>query len=123
MINSIFDNQLNILNTEFKGDITKDELLDYLIDFKENTYSQKNLKSIVDTTNASYKFSFKDLNEINTAKNESIKSYDTVLVAVIINNPVTAAISTLFAAIANTEHYKHKAFSTHEAALMWISSF
>ena len=123
MISSTFNNQLNILMTEFKGGITKEAISNYLTEFRENNYSQKKLKSIVDATNASYEFSFKDLSDLNKIKNKSLESYDMVIIAVIINSPATAAISMLFSAIANTKRYKYRVFSTYEAALFWVNSF
>ncbi len=123
MIVSTYNSQLKILMTEFKGEITAKEVVDYLITFKENNDYPRKLKSIVDATNASFKFSFKNLKGFNKAKTESLENYDIVISAIIINNPATAAISTLYGAIANNRKHKYKVFSTHEAALIWTDSF
>ena len=42
MITSIFNNDLKILMTEFKGDVTSRDILDYLIAFKNMIVTQKN---------------------------------------------------------------------------------
>ena len=123
MISSTFNKQLKILKTEFKGDITADDIIGYLIAFKENSNYPRKLKSIVDATNASFKFSFKDLKAFNKEKNKSLENYDIVISAIIINSPATAAISTLYGAVANSKRYKYKVFSTPEAALTWVNTF
>jgi len=123
MINPTFNKQSNILETKFKSDIYAKDILDYIIAFKDNTSYPRKLKGIIDARDAAFKFSFRDLRSFNDAKTESLKSYDIVIFAILINSPATAAISTLYEAIANNEKYKFKVFSTEEAAIIWIKSF
>lgn len=123
MITSTFNNELQILETEFNGDITAKAILDYLIAFKENNTYPRKLKSIIDTTRASIKFSYKDLKSFNEEKNKSLENYNIVFSAIIINSPSKAALGTLYGAMANNKKYTYKLFSTHEAALFWINSF
>lgn len=123
MISLTFNEQLNLLETKFDANIYAKDILDYIIAFKNNTSYPRKLKGIIDARNASFKFSFRDLQPFNEAKNESLKSYDIVVFAILINSSATAAISTLYEAIANNEKYKFKVFSTQEAALIWVKSF
>lgn len=123
MITSIFNNTLNILETEFKDDISADDVLDYITDFKENKVYPRKLKKIIIATNARFNFSFKDLQKFDDGKNESIKSYETVMTAIIVANPETAAITSLYESIAASDNYKFNIFSSREAALFWLDSF
>jgi len=123
MITSNFNDELQILETAFNGVITADDVLDYLTEFKENSNYPRKLKSLTNATHASFKFSFRELSSFNKQKNKSLKKYDIVISAIIIDRPATAAISTLYGAIANNKKYKFKVFSTQEAALIWIGSF
>lgn len=123
MITSTFNNELSILETEFKGPISRKEIIDYLSSFNKKKCYPKILKTIIDATEASAKFSFADIQAFNKEKNKFVDNYDLLISAVIINNPSTAAIGTLYGAIASNHKYKYKVFSTHEAALFWINSF
>ncbi|MDG1729604.1 MAG: hypothetical protein P8K68_07275 [Algibacter sp.] len=123
MITLTFNEHLDLLKTKFKADIYAKDILDYIIAFKNNTTYPRKLKGIIDARDSSFKFSFRDLKSFNDAKTESLKSYDIVIFAILINSPATAAISTLYEAIANNEKYKFKVFSTEEAALIWVKGF
>lgn len=123
MINSTFNHKLNILETEFKNMVTGEEVLEYLKSFKYNTTFPRQLRTIVDATNASFSFSYKSLKQFNSAKIESLKNYNIVVTAVVISNPATAAISTLYGAIARDKKYKYKVFTTQSAAIKWIESY
>ncbi|GAA4235161.1 hypothetical protein GCM10022291_16330 [Postechiella marina] len=123
MISSTFKPKLNILQTEFKNVVTSQEVLEYLKSFKDNTTYPRQLRTIVDATNASFSFSYKSLKQFNSARIESLKNYNIVVTAVVISNPATAAISTLYGAIARGKKYKYKVFSTRSAALKWIESY
>ncbi|WP_308991489.1 hypothetical protein QLS71_005595 [Mariniflexile litorale] len=123
MIASTFNYESNILETEFNNDISSKDVIDYISNFKKNTAYPRKLKSIVIATDANFKFSFKDLKSFNDVKIESLKSYEIVMVAIIVSSPLTAALSTLYEAIANNKKYKFKVFSTREAAQFWLDSF
>lgn len=123
MIQSYFNEDLQILKTTFSGNITAADITEYLIEFKDNNAYPRKLRIITDTKGAIFNFSFKDLKTFNREKNKSLKNYNIVISAIIINSPAAAALSTLYGAIANNKKYKFKVFSTHEAALMWVESF
>ena len=123
MIFSVLNKESNILKTTFKGDIYPNEILDYINSFKDNTNYPRKLKSIIIATNTNFKFSFEDLKAINNAKIEALKNYDFVATSIIIDNSLTAAISTLYQDMAVNKKYKFKVFSTHKAALLWLDTF
>ena len=122
MIHSTFNEELKILETKFKADINASDILNYIKAFKDNTSYPRKLKGIIDAENAIFNFSFKDLKSFNDEKTKSLESYEVVAMAIIINNSATAAISTLYEAIANNKKYKFKVFSTLDAASAWMKS-
>ncbi|ALJ03681.1 hypothetical protein APS56_00300 [Pseudalgibacter alginicilyticus] len=123
MINSIFNTETNILETEFINDITALQVINYIVAFKDNTSYPRKLKSVIDATQATFKFSFRDLKSFNAAKANSLVNYDSVMIAIIISNSTTAALSVLYEAIANNKKYKFKVFSSEEGAINWLESF
>ncbi|MCL5127503.1 hypothetical protein [Algibacter sp. L4_22] len=123
MIRSVFNHELNILETQFKDEVGMQDIVDYLLSFKEKTSYPRQLRTMVDARDATLTFSYKALKSFNKAKVESLKSYTIVVSAVVINSPTTAAISTLYGAIARNKKYKYKVFSTHEAAVGWLEGF
>lgn len=123
MITSVFDSESNILETEFKNDVDAVDILLYLQEFEVNTFYPRKLKTLVTATDADFKFTIKDLKSFNQVKNQSLKQYELVVSAIIINNPVAAALSTVYSTLANNKKYKFKVFSTREAALVWLNSF
>ncbi|WP_445735703.1 hypothetical protein [Mariniflexile sp.] len=123
MINSTFNEQSQILETEFKADINAEEVLDYIKSFKDNTSYPRKLKGIIDARNATFNFSFRDIEFFNDENNKTLESYEIAIFAIIIDSPETAALSTLYETIAINEKYEFKVFSTYEAALLWIKGF
>lgn len=123
MINSFFNEELKIVETEFKDNISEQEVLEYLNAFTENTSYPRHLKTLADTSLAKFSFSYRSLKAFNQAKVKSLEHYDIVMTAVIVNSPATAAIATLYQAIARGKKYKYKVFSTREAAIDWLNSY
>ncbi|KJD35291.1 hypothetical protein PW52_11540 [Tamlana sedimentorum] len=122
MITSEFNEQTNILETELNGEVDAVDVLLYLNEFKSNKALPRKLKTLVTGNRVKFKFSVKDLKDFNDVKNQSLQQYTTVASAVVINNPIGAALSTIYGAIANNEKYKYKVFSTREAALLWLNN-
>ncbi|MDN3665277.1 hypothetical protein ACFFU1_03475 [Algibacter miyuki] len=123
MIHSVYNHQTQILETEFKDVVSTKDLVRYLLHFKSNKLYPRQLRSIVDATDVVVTFTFKDLQLCNQAKTKSLEDYAFVASAVVISNPATAAISTLYGAIAQNKKYKYKVFSTRSAALSWLDGF
>ena len=120
MIHSVFNDKLSILETNFINYISEQDIIDYLLAFKNTPNYPRVVRTLVDTRNASFSFSYKSIKAFNKAKTESLVHYTIVASAVIINNPAKAAISTLYGLIANNKQYKYKVFSTKKAAISWL---
>lgn len=123
MIHSVFNDTLNILETEFKESVSMQDIIDYLLAFKTNTSYPRKLRTLVDARDASFSFSYKAIKAFNKAKTESLECYNMVASAVVINSPATAAICTMYGMIANNKKYKYKVFSTRDAAIAWLQGF
>lgn len=123
MIHSAYNKELNIVETQFKEEVSMHDIVDYLLAFKDETSYPRQLRTLIDARDATFSFSYKALKSFNKAKTESLKQYTIVVSAVVINSPATAAISTLYGAIARNKKYKYKVFSTHEAAISWLQGF
>jgi len=123
MINSFFNEELQIVESIFKGDISEQDVLEYLNAFNENKTYPRHLKTLADTSLAKFSFSYRSLKAFNQAKTASLENYTIVITAVIVNSPATAAIATLYQSIAKNKKYKYKVFSTQEAAIDWLDSF
>ena len=123
MIHSVYNEELKILETQFKDDVSMHDIVGYLKSFQEKTSYPRQLRTMVDARDATFSFSYKALKSFNKVKTESLKYYTIVVSAVVINSPATAAISTLYGAIARNKKYKYKVFSTHEAAVSWLEGF
>jgi hypothetical protein len=123
MINSTFNNQSKILETHFKNDVYLNDVLDYILSTMENTTYPRTLKILTDAQEVKFKFTVSDLKAISNESNKSLKHYDTIIDAIVINSPEAAAITTLYQAISKNESYHFEVFSTKEAALNWLRTF
>lgn len=123
MIKSTFNNDLNILESQFKNDVYLNEIVEYIIATKENKTYPRTLKILTNAQQASFKFSVNDLNTIINENNKSLEEYDAIIDAIIIDSPQTAALTVLYQELAKNKKYFFSVFSTHEAALFWLENF
>lgn len=61
-----------------------------------------------------------DLNLITKENNESLKHYDSIVDAMIVDNPRDMAITMLYQLVYKTSKYAFKLFSTIEHAQKWL---
>ncbi|MDO6760563.1 hypothetical protein Q4566_10165 [Tamlana sp. 2_MG-2023] len=123
MIKTKFNNELQILEITFTGEIHASDVCHFISSFKKNKSYPKKLKGIITATETVFKFSIPDLSTFDRAKSASLENCDLVVMAIIINNASTAAMSTLFQIQANNKDFKFNVFSTREAAKFWLDSY
>lgn len=123
MITYAFNKQKNILESQFKEDVSLTEIVDYIRATKDNDSYPRTLKILTDAKYANFNFSVHDLNTLIIENKKSLEKYDTIIDAIIIDGPKTAALSVLYQELAKSKKYFFNVFSTHEAALNWLNDF
>lgn len=120
MVVEKFNAKTAILETEFKGEVTLLEVVNYIIRTKENKMYPRTLKIFTDSSQAIFNFSIQDLNTIMEENLKSLMNYDCIIDAIIVDNPKNTVLTMLYAELTKTNKYKFKIFSTKEAALNWL---
>lgn len=120
MIEYKFNTESNILEANYIGEVTCDEVINYIQTTKNNHQLPRVLKIISDTRNGLFNFSISDLDTIVDANNQSLENYDTIIDAIIVDNPKNTVLTVLFKQLANTKKYKFEIFATKDAALNWL---
>ena len=120
MVVEKFNSKTKILETEFKGEVTLLEVVNYIIRSKENKTYPRTLKIITDSSQAVFNFSIEDLNTIMEENIKSLMNYECIIDAIIVDNPKNTVLTMLYAELTKTNKYKFKIFATKEAALHWL---
>ncbi|MFV0540906.1 MAG: hypothetical protein ACK5MZ_06670 [Aestuariibaculum sp.] len=122
MITSRYNKHLKILETQYKGIVGLEEVLNYAIDIEKNIDYPRKLKILINAVDVKMNLSVNDLEIVKEAKTKTIKQYNSIIVAMIVNNPENAAKSMIYQImVANL--YRYETFSTQEAAIHWLDSF
>ena len=121
MISTKFNQQTGILETKYLGDITLKEIVDYINATKINSVYPRNLRILTDASQANMLFGHNDIETIVNANNESLKNYDCIIDALIVNQPTETALSVFFKLLSENEKYKAKVFSTNKGAILWLT--
>jgi phosphoketolase len=123
MVNSKFNQQTGILESEFTEDVTLTEIVDYIVSTKENIIYPRLLKIKTNATNANFKFSIDDLETIVIENDKSLEKYDFIIDAIIVDNPKTTVISMLYQELEKNDKYRFNVFSTDEGASNWLENY
>lgn len=120
MIEYKFNTESNILEANYIGEVTCDEVINYIQTTKKNHQLPRVLKIISDTRNGLFNFSISDLDAIVDTNNQSLENYDVIIDAIIVDNPKNTVLTVLYKKLANTKKYKFEIFATKDAALNWL---
>ena len=123
MINFTFNSLKNRLDVIYKDIVTLEEIIDYIETVKNDKSLPRKLRIFTIAKNIEMDFKTEDLPKIAYAVNESIKCYDLMIDAFIVDKTKETAFSLLFSNLSNQDKYKFKVFSTEQAAEKWLSSF
>ena len=122
MINSIFNRQSGLLETTLHGQVTSDEVLEYVQTLREQDANYpKQLRIITDATEAELGFSTNELNVILKVVNDHPGIYESIYDAMIMPSPRATAFSMIVELFTKNSRYHVKIFSTRKAALEWVS--
>ena len=122
MVTADFNNETGILDSKFEGDVTLKEIVDYIRATKENAIYPRLLKILTDSTRANMNFNHDDLEVIVNENLESIKRYEFIIDAIVLDSPKETALSILYQKISAASNYRFQVFSTREAAIEWLKN-
>lgn len=122
MITSTFNKQTNILESEFIGDTTLNDILNYIIAIENNKTYPRLLKIKINAAQVNFTFSIKDLEKIAIERNKLAEKYDFIIASIIVANPKATVISMLYKELDIAEKYKFNLFSTDEGAIKWLKT-
>ncbi len=122
MIRTEFNTEAGFLDARYEGDIDIKQLVEYIAATEKNRQYPRFLKILSDGTHANMMFAPGDLPLIVEANYKSLKQYDYIVDAIILDSPKETALSQLYLEIAKTNKYKFKVFATREAALQWLEN-
>lgn len=122
MINCDFDSNEGLLFVEFTGEITVEELTNYIISVRENTELPQRLKILSDASKGKFAkrigrkelLNFLEENRVTLSQKEAI--YD----AFVLSSTFEMALGMLYREFNKIENYKFNVFSTLEAAKDWL---
>lgn len=123
MVESIFNNSSNMLETNYLGNVSCKEVVDYIDATKLNSEFPRTLKIISDTRDGLFDFSIEDLGKIVAANNQSLEHYNAIIDAIIVDDPKNTVLTVLFQQLANRKKYKFEIFATKAAAINWLEKW
>ncbi len=122
MITTNFNAHKGIIETNFEGDVTIKEIVDYIITTKENESYPRFLKILTDATEANMDFTLDDLSIIVEENSKSLEKYDTIIDAIIIEKPKETALTFMYQRLAKNNKYRFKIFYTKAGAIKWLEN-
>ena len=123
MVISKFNEQTWVLESEFVGEVTFTEVVNYIISTKENKTYPRVLKIKTNATNADFNFSIDDLETIVIENEKSLEKYDFIIDAIIVDNPKTTVLSMLYQELEKNDKYRFNIFSTDKGASQWLENY
>lgn len=124
MISYTFDSSDNIFYVKVEGEISLDEILNFLIDFKKIKNLPLDLKLFYDIRKANFKMGINDIPELAKKTKISTENYRTIKTVFLVDKPRHTALAQVFTASNNEKNSKTKRmfYSTEDAALKWLNS-
>lgn len=123
MVTTKFNQQTNILESKFEGNVILSEIVNYIIETKENKSYPRKLKILTDSVDGIFNFTIEDLKIIVEENYKSLEKYELIIDAIIIDDPKNTALSMLYLELAKTNKYKFEIFATKSAALDWLNNY
>jgi hypothetical protein len=120
MISYEFNEELEILEVFYTGDISLLDVLEYGEMIKKDFSLPRDLKILTDATRANYTINPGEISHLHQVMKEQIKPYHSVKTAVIQEKPLETAISMLVDSQGPIQAYQHQVFSSRKAAIKWL---
>ncbi len=124
MITRIFNSEKGILESKFEGEISINEVTEYILSLSEDKTLPKVLKIFTDASNATFDENVvpNDLKKLVEANYKSLSVRDSIYDAFIVSKPIEMALGQLYMEFSKSENYYFNLFSTKEAAVKWLNS-
>lgn len=120
MIFTNFIEEINLLEVKYEGIISVEELIEYINETRSNESYPRDLRIITDARNVKMDFNPNDLNKIVEANTKSLKKYNSITDAFVIDKPKETALSLLFQELSKNKKYKFNIFFNLDNAINWI---
>lgn len=120
MIGSTFNEQLQIVEAKFKGEISLQEIMQFVCNIGENKFLPNVCNIIIDATESHYNFGVEQLDFLARSIENNTSRFNSIKGAVIHHNTDDTALSVTLQRDFNYSKYQHKTFCTREAALEWL---
>lgn len=118
-----YNHETGILESKFIGEVYLKEIVDYIRATKENKNYPRKLKINTNALQANFVFSVNDLEVIVEENNKSLENYESIIDAIVIEDPKSTALSMLYQRLDKNEKYKFNVFSTTESANAWLDKY
>jgi len=122
MVHASFNTETGILDSRFEGQVTLDQIVDYIRATKQNTDYPRTLRILTDATQAQMNLTPEDLSTIVEENLQSLAKYDGIIDGIVLDGPKETALSLLYRELAKTNKYRFEVFSSRENAYQWLAS-
>ena len=122
MITLDFNKETKILVNTLSGTIDISDVLNMYHQIEHHDSLSANLKIIIDSQEARYSFTEKDLQKIANAIKHLLTKFNSIQEAIIQSTPYETAMAVLYEQMVHFDNFKFKVFSTREAAKQWLES-
>jgi len=122
MISELFNDESGYLESNWTGAITLQEVVSYIRRVKENFNYPRKLKILTSAVEAQVALSIDDLTVISDENKESLKNYESVSDAFVVDQAIAAALTIMYQKVSAVRNYNFKVFSSKEAARNWLDT-
>ncbi len=125
MISYKLNTKTGILETTFKGNISMQDIIDYISALARDKTLPQKLKILSDASKAKLagEPELDELMRIVETNKKAVALKDGTYDAFIISGSVETALGQIYMDLSKTEKYMFKVFSTKKAALEWLNKF
>ncbi|NPA68679.1 MAG: hypothetical protein GXO50_08730 [Chlorobi bacterium] len=125
MISYKLNTKTGILETTFKGNISMQDIIDYISALAQDKTLPQKLKVLSDASKAKLagEPELDELMRIVETNKKAVALKDGTYDAFIISGSVETALGQIYMDLSKTEKYMFKVFSTKKAALEWLNKF
>lgn len=123
MITTHYNNSTKILEVTFTGDITVQEMKNYIVSLRENKDLPSKLRILSDASKAKFaeRVSKNDLIDFLNENKKTLSRMEYVYDAYVITGTFETALGVLYKTLNTIKNYSFNVFSTKEAAYNWLS--